>query len=167
VAGNVWMVRDLGRANDWLVLHDDVELTHGSLAGNDAYSRATPFDLADGSGGAGVLQGIAVEAGDEIRLHVVRTSDPGDFVGVRLQVTCESIVTTTTLPTGDCGDPVGTGGTISASDALFVLKAAVGQFSCAPCVCDTNDSGSITASDALVVLKYAVGQDVALHCPGC
>jgi len=58
-------------------------------------------------------------------------------------------------------------GETNASDALFVLRTAVGNVSCDLCVCDVNDSGTITASDALIVLQFAVGQPVVLNCPPC
>jgi uncharacterized delta-60 repeat protein len=73
--------------------------------------------------------------------------------------------TTTTLPVAECGNP--TGESITASDALFVLRAGVGSATCLLCVCDVNDSGSTSATDALVVLRFAVGQAVALTCPSC
>ena len=56
---------------------------------------------------------------------------------------------------------------VTATDALFVLRAAVGTETCALCVCDTNGSGTITASDALVALNFAVGQPIELMCPPC
>jgi len=76
--------------------------------------------------------------------------------------------TTTTFPLGDrCGFPISNGDTPSASDALFVLKAAVGVAECALCVCDVNDSGEVAAGDALTLLKAAVGAEVELVCPPC
>jgi hypothetical protein len=56
---------------------------------------------------------------------------------------------------------------VTASDALIVLRTAVGTAQCPLCVCDVNDSGGITATDALTVLRYAVGQPVTLDCPPC
>jgi hypothetical protein len=82
--------------------------------------------------------------------------------------------------TGICGDPVALtangrararagarAGLITASDALSVLRAAVGTASCELCVCDVNGSGEVTASDALIVLRTAVGQSTSLDCPPC
>ena len=74
--------------------------------------------------------------------------------------------TTTTLLSDTCGDPNGDA-LITASDALVVLRAAVGAGTCRPCVCDADNSGSTTASDALRVLRTAVGQSVTLECPAC
>jgi cysteine-rich repeat protein len=79
-----------------------------------------------------------------------------------------------------CGDPVGnsppvltvdqsppSARTVTASDALYVLQAAVGFAACADCVCDVNDDGNITATDALAVLQSAVGASVTLTCSAC
>ena len=74
--------------------------------------------------------------------------------------------TTTTLPGGDCADPDGSG-TVTAADALFVLRAAVGSLTCPACVCDADGSGATTAGDALRVLRVAVGLDEPLNCPAC
>lgn len=55
----------------------------------------------------------------------------------------------------DCADPDDSG-SLTATDALFVLRGAVGLLSCG-CLCDVDASGSATASDALRVLRLAVG----------
>jgi hypothetical protein len=83
--------------------------------------------------------------------------------------------TTTTIPTGGaCADPVAlTAGVspradaVTASDALFILGAAVGVQSCELCLCDADGSGGIAATDALVTLQAAIGLPVALECPPC
>ena len=83
---------------------------------------------------------------------------------------------------GTCGD-VDCSGTVTASDALAVLRKAVGTASVVACpsscgsgvvlgvptdalvVCgDFNCSASVTAGDALSLLKSAVGGAVALQC---
>lgn len=86
VAGAVWMGRDIGRSNDWKIYLNNTLLTSGSLASGDVYSRASPFDLATGSAGAAVLQDIAVNVGDVIRLQLERTGQSGDFVGINFSV---------------------------------------------------------------------------------
>ncbi len=53
----------------------------------------------------------------------------------------------------------------TASDALFVLRAAVGAATCDERVCNVNGTGGITAADALLLLEKAVGQNVTLACP--
>ena len=66
---------------------------------------------------------------------------------------------------GDCGHPTSRGPTgPSATDALFVLRAAVGAELCKPCVCDADASGLIAATDALAILRSAVGLGPALTC---
>ncbi len=87
--------------------------------------------------------------------------------------TTTTTTTTTTLPAQSCGDPVamtlgaGHAALKTATDALFILRAAVGFESCSLCVCDVNSDGKISATDALAVLKSAVGQQVSLSCPAC
>ena len=69
-------------------------------------------------------------------------------------------------PFDACGDPQTPAG-ITASDALFVLRTAVGTTSCLLCTCDVDTSGTIVASDALAVLRHAVGVNVELICQTC
>ncbi|MCA1807043.1 MAG: DUF1566 domain-containing protein [Actinobacteria bacterium] len=69
-----------------------------------------------------------------------------------------------------CGDFTGDGA-VTASDALRLLRSAVGEQVDLSCgsqieICgDVNGSRDTTASDALVVLRGAVGQAVDLTCP--
>ena len=81
----------------------------------------------------------------------------------------EGTTTTTTMGSGEdrCGFPVSNGAKPAASDALFVLKAAVGSAECDLCVCDINGSGGVAAGDALTTLKAAVGIQVSYDCPPC
>lgn len=125
----------------------------------------------------------SVSAGGAGLFAVVwQSDDDGDQEGVAGRVfsigTSTGTTTTTTLPSGgDCGDPVVDGGlvaavpdgpsVITASDALYILGAAVGVRSCELCVCDVNDSGGITATDALAALNEAVGLPIVLDCPPC
>src|SRR5687767_12036751 len=67
----------------------------------------------------------------------------------------------------ECGRPVSSGPAPVASDALAVLRAAVGSLQLPLCVTDVNRSGNATASDSLTTLKKAVGQDVTLQCVDC
>jgi hypothetical protein len=68
---------------------------------------------------------------------------------------------------GDCGQPTTDGPSPVATDALFVLGAAVGIQTCDLCVCDVTDDGATTATDALTVLASVVGQMVSINCPSC
>lgn len=52
-----------------------------------------------------------------------------------------------------------------ASDALYVLKAAIGLESCALCECDVDSSGDIKVADALNVLITALGNGAEPNCP--
>lgn len=64
-----------------------------------------------------------------------------------------------------CGAPASRKQAVS-TDALFVLKSAVGTNACNRCECDVNNDGSVSATDALRVLRLAVGQSgVTLTCP--
>ena len=77
-----------------------------------------------------------------------------------------STTSTTLPPLRPCSQPISTGSRPTASDCLFILKAAVGSVTCTPaCMCAPKGSLPITATDALVCLKNAVGQPVALNCP--
>lgn len=73
---------------------------------------------------------------------------------------------TTTLPVScaaACGD-ANNDGSVTASDALIALGAAVGFASCPECICDVNANQSVSASDVLSILRAAVGLPVALTC---
>jgi len=58
-------------------------------------------------------------------------------------------------------------GSVTASDALAGLGAALGTQQCLPCVCDLNGDGNISATDALIILNLAVGIPVAIDPPAC
>jgi len=64
-----------------------------------------------------------------------------------------------------CAQPSTTGNAPKGSDALAVLRAAVGEIGCARCICDVDGNNAIQATDALVTLRRAVGQAVQLNCP--
>jgi len=65
---------------------------------------------------------------------------------------------------GDCGQPISTGPTPTATDALATLQAAVGLISCDLSLCDVDGNCVVAASDALRVLRVAVGEDLSLLC---
>ncbi|HYC54506.1 MAG TPA: hypothetical protein VEL28_06190 [Candidatus Binatia bacterium] len=72
----------------------------------------------------------------------------------------------TTLPGTSCGDP-NDDGQFTATDALFILRAAVGSLNCLLAICDVSGNGTLQASDALLMLRIAVGllDESALDCP--
>lgn len=63
-----------------------------------------------------------------------------------------------------CGDAICDGGEPKASDALAVLRKALGLFECANAICDVDANGSVVASDALRVLQRSVLLPVPLLC---
>lgn len=71
------------------------------------------------------------------------------------------------LGSPDCGDPICSYHGASSSDALFILRAAVGWFECRACHCDVDGSGGVTTSDALGVLRASVELPATLACPAC
>jgi hypothetical protein len=129
-------------------------------------------------------------AGDEGRhpIEYVATAIDVDTGGVNNGAGLAPIVLTGVAaelvvgnPQPACGDADGSGASasvaaragrgqiqlITASDALRVLRGAVGVAECPDCVCDVNSAGGVTAGDALLVLRAAVGLDVDLSCPDC
>jgi hypothetical protein len=66
---------------------------------------------------------------------------------------------------GNCGDPAVPSGTVTATDAIYILRVAIGIEVCDLCVCDADDTGAITTTDALRALQYAVGLEIPLVCP--
>ena len=56
---------------------------------------------------------------------------------------------------------------MTAADALFVLRSAVGAAACARCACDVDGNGSITATDAVLTLRMALDVSVTPACPAC
>lgn len=76
---------------------------------------------------------------------------------------------------GSCGDVMPdaaehaasdpTAGLVTSSDALYILKGAIGEETCPSCACDVDASGDINATDALLTLAAAAGAPVSLTCP--
>ncbi len=54
---------------------------------------------------------------------------------------------------------------ITPSDALSILRCAIGVQTCTPCVCDVDADGDITANDALLTLGAAISAAVTVTCP--
>jgi len=65
-----------------------------------------------------------------------------------------------------CAQPLTTGENPTASDCLFILKAAVGTEVCVvECVCAPSGTLPVKATDALLCLNAAVGGSAPLNCP--
>jgi len=58
-------------------------------------------------------------------------------------------------------------GSVTASDALAALSAALGATQCLLCVCDLNGDGTTSATDALLILNLAVGGSPPTNPPPC
>jgi hypothetical protein len=103
-----------------------------------------------------------------VRLLLPTIEDCGDVFSTTTSTTVPTTSSTTTLapPSSECGDPTADS-SITATDALFTLNAAVGLLACEPCVCDIDGSAAVSASDALIILKLAVGQPYETNCPTC
>lgn len=94
-----------------------------------------------------------------------------ELPAIEVAVDCDlGPTTTTTLPfePASCGHPC----TVetsppSASDALYIVSAAVGARTCKTCICDVNRSGTVDATDALTVLAEAVGLGHYVRCVLC
>jgi hypothetical protein len=133
------------------------------------------------SGSRLVLEPQTYEVLREMFMGTNKPLSDHDPVTVRFEYTMvpttTSTTTSTTLPAPEdrpCGDPVlssedeGTDeAAVTASDALFVLRVAVGAADCPLCTCDVNASAEVSATDALIVLRAAVGQPATLDCPAC
>lgn len=69
-----------------------------------------------------------------------------------------------------CGDVDGNA-KVTAADALFVLRVAVGTRDCDPCLCNADGSATgapVSVTDALRLLRVSVGSaGAALACPAC
>jgi hypothetical protein len=101
-----------------------------------------------------------VVTGDDAATHPVWRFDAFPRLGVA------STTTTTLPPSCSCGDPSGDA-VITATDALMVLRGAVGSSTCPACLCDVDGSGTVTALDALMTLGISVGRDLPMFCPAC
>jgi hypothetical protein len=169
-----------------------VAVWHDDIADGDGTSLfARAFD-ANGAPLGGELQVNTTTTGDQAAPEVAAHADGqslvvwgsssqdfGDIIAQRL--------TSSAGPSGTCADPAGSSlraladaraprrrrgagepaRVVTASDALAVLRTAVGSQTCALCICDVDGSGSVSATDALITLKVAVGQAIDLDCPAC
>ena len=156
-----------GSARDHTVtLRNDggADLTIGTVAASDPLGA--PFSIAaDGCSN----QTLAKEASCTITVRCApgATSTFGDTFDIPSD---DPTNPTITFAVGAhavlCGD-ANDDGRIAATDALMVLKTAVGSNDCSgldTCICNVDAGASVTATDALMVLKYAVGLPIALDC---
>jgi hypothetical protein len=86
LSGAVWIGRDIGRSNHWRLSINGTVVTEGDISSGDAYSRANPFDLSTGTGGASVLNDVPISSGTVVKLEFDAMGGAGDFVGVDFTV---------------------------------------------------------------------------------
>jgi len=105
IAGETWLGRDIGRANDWRVIHRGQVLAAGSQWSGDPFSSANPQTFASGETTPAALEDIQVCAGEEILLEFQKAPEqaPGDFSVVRMVVTYDSLAPVCAADlNGDC-----------------------------------------------------------------
>ena len=91
ISGSVWTTWLSGRAMRWQLRVDGAVVSQGDLVANGTHDENNPFDLADGSGGPGVLT-QAVQAGDEVELGLVsldQSGNMGDTLGLDFTIVPE------------------------------------------------------------------------------
>jgi len=144
--------------------------SQAGAAGDFAVVRYTAAGQPDTSFGSGGIATTSVAATFDEELTSLLLQDDGNLLagglsedGATSYQAMARYLAPVTVET--CGD-ADLNGSIQASDALRVLRNAVGQaVACPLAVCDVDASGAVQASDALRVLRKAVGQDVVLTCP--
>ncbi len=152
----------------------------GDLHWAGSYGTAAAAGLSAGrdpsSGHVGMYAPAPAESGSSLS-HVAEGVTPDELMEPTSTETQDLTITRAMLrDTGwrlssaiPCGDVTGEGD-ITVSDALAILKTAVGivvELTCSPtaAVCgDVTGEGDVTVSDALAVLKTAVGISVELTC---
>jgi hypothetical protein len=124
ITGNAWLGRAIDRSNDWEIYLNNTLLTKGSLFDGDPYSRANPFNFAAGSGGANILNNIAVNTGDVVKLQLVKTAPAGDFVGVNLAISATQSSTAVPEPFTIIGTLIGGTAAVRMRKKLRAAKLA-------------------------------------------
>jgi hypothetical protein len=119
---------------------------------------SVPYVFRDGQSSLVISVAVAPTTAQEFRAEFTQHLDGAAF-GPR-------VVELDGFPGGSCGD-ANYSGSITASDALFLLQVGIGAASCPLCICDINANGSTTATDALASLQAAVGSPVSLDCEPC
>lgn len=143
ISGHTWLGRDIGRANDWSIVHGGSVLASGSNWSGDPFSSTNPQSFFSGSTTPDSLHGLEVCEGDEILLRVVRAPGmvSGDFSVVAMTVTYTAAFPPCSADlNGDC--------MVNGAD-LGVLLA---QWATAGSA-DLNGSGSVDGADLGVLLS--------------
>lgn len=140
ITGSTWAARDIGRSNTWRLLSGTTLLRSGVVASGDPYSRANPFQFANGTGTA-PLTNHPVGCAGTIIFETERNTVSGDFVGVNL-----TIAFTPVPCTGDLnGDS-----TINTAD-LTTFLGQFGQSGAGLCA-DLDNDGVVNTADLVLFL---------------
>jgi hypothetical protein len=139
-------------------------LTISTIAANDPL--AAPFSIVGDDCSNRILEKEA-SCSIIVRCEPVSTSTFGDTFDIPSDDSVNSVVFfSVNAHAVLCGD-VNDDGRIAATDALAILRTAVGSSDCGgldSCICNVDGSGDVTATDALMTLKYAVGIGLTLDC---
>ena len=126
------------------------------------YGGTLRYHAAGTGGNTAVWQASGLASGF-YRVQATWTAD-GNHASNAPYTLFDGTTTTTTEECPVCGD-VNEDCEITSSDALAVLRAAVGIDQCELSVCDFSGDGNITALDALATLRAAVGLPSNPNCP--
>ena len=75
VEGGTWLAVDYGdRGTVWSIWLNDSLLSDGTITSFTSYNHDNLFDFNSGSGGSNVLSGIAINAGDVLKLQFDKTA---------------------------------------------------------------------------------------------
>ncbi len=141
ITGAVWPSREIGRSNTFRLYAGGTLLRTGSVASGDVYSRANPLQYA-GASGAESLSDRVIGCNGVVRLEVERTSEFGDFVGVKLNIAFTPTV---------CAGDFNADGVISTPD-LTQLLVQFGQTG-TPLCADLDHNGTVNTADLVVFLS--------------
>ena len=136
-----------------------------AIAGNADQKFAVVWREITGAGTTNVVARVFERTGGSTAT-TTSTHDQPTSTTITTTTSFGTTTTSVTIPSGSCGDAVPSGA-ITTTDALAVLRGAVGLGACELCVCDVDGSGAVTVTDALALLRIAVGQGFALNCPAC
>ncbi|HYC57135.1 MAG TPA: hypothetical protein VEL28_19550 [Candidatus Binatia bacterium] len=140
--------------------------------GNDSSSDSCLTDCTDASCGDGSLWTGVEECDDGTSndyTHSCRDDCTLGFCGDGFRLDGQEECDDGNVANGDrctkrcrldpvCGRGIGSSQGVTSSDALIVLRKAVGfNVKCPPQQCDRDGNGNITAADALHTLRFAVG----------
>jgi hypothetical protein len=138
-------------------------MLNGSCSGTCGHKECTDGSTPDGYNWMSYYHCTPGSFSDE-QLDFMRCTLDHELAFYNSDSFTSTSTTTTTLEPSDCGD-LNEDGTLTASDALGVLRAGVGFGACEDWQCDFDGSGSVSAADALAVLRAALGGNQPANCP--